>query len=273
MLHIVKTEWLKIQKYRAFWWVMAITALTYPGINYMGLAIYNQAGGKDNKQRDLVKMLVGNPFSFPETWHTTAYFSSWFIFIPAIVVIMLITNEYTYKTNRQNIIDGWSRKDFMVAKLMDVIMLSALVTVLYAVVALSIGLSNSPAEKADTKWQQAYYIGLFALQSFSQLSLAFLTGFLFRKSFIALAVFSFYFIIAEPVAVKVLKYKYHNEIGRFFPREISDRLLPVPAFVGKFNEDAYKASLNEIQYHVYYTLILLAITWMFCFWLNNRRDL
>jgi len=274
MLQIARTEWLKIQKYRAFWWVMAITALTYPGINYMSLALYNQARDGDDQRRNLVKMLIGNPFSFPETWHTTAYFSSLFIFIPAIVIIMLITNEYTYRTNRQNIIEGWSRKDFMIAKLMDVIILSALVTLLYAVVALSIGLSNTPDDKADTKWQQVYYIGLFALQSFSQLSLAFLTGFLLRKSFIALSVFSFYFIIAEPVAVKILKYKYHNEIGRFFPREISDRLLPVPAFVGKFiSADAYKASLNDIHYHVFYTLILLVITWGFCFWLNDRRDL
>jgi len=273
MLHILKTEWLKIKKYRAFWWVMAITALTYPGINYMSLAIYNEATTQKNNTRALMKMLFGNPFSFPETWHTTAYFSSLFIFIPAIVIIMLITNEYTYKTNRQNIIDGWSRKDFMIAKLIDVILLSALVTLLYSVVALAIGLSNTDNPNAATVWQQAHYIGLFALQSFSQLSLAFLVGFLLRKSFIALAVFSFYFIIAEPVAVKILKYKYHNEIGEFFPREISDRLLPAPAFFSKFNEAAYKTSLNDIHYHVYYTLVLLVITWAFCFWLNNRRDL
>src|SRR3954463_10705547 len=115
MLRIARTEWLKIKKYRAFWLVMVITALTYPGINYMSLAIYNEATTQKNSTRELAKMLFGNPFSFPETWHTTAYFSSLFIFIPAIVIIMLITNEYTYKTNRQNIIDGWSRKDFMIA--------------------------------------------------------------------------------------------------------------------------------------------------------------
>lgn len=33
MAHIVRTEWLKIKKYPAFWWVMGITALTYPGVN------------------------------------------------------------------------------------------------------------------------------------------------------------------------------------------------------------------------------------------------
>jgi ABC-type transport system involved in multi-copper enzyme maturation permease subunit len=217
-------------------------------------------------------MIIGNPFAFPETWHSVAYFSSLFIFIPAIVIIMLITNEYSYKTNRQNIIDGWSRKDFMTGKLLDVIILSVLVTILYTVVCLGIGISNSSNAGAG-KWDQAYYIGLFALQSFSQLSLAFLVGFLIRKSFMALAVFSFYFLIAEPIAVKVLKYKYHNEIGEFFPREISDRLLPVPQFFSKFDAEGYKASLAAVHNHVYYTLALIVFTWLFCFWQNNRRDL
>src|SRR5580704_8806060 len=143
MLNIVRTEWLKIKKYPAFWWVMGITALSYPGINYMFYRIYLQMIGNENRAHELFKALLGNPFSLPEAWRTVAYFSSLFIFIPAIVIIMLITNEYGYKTNRQNIIDGWSRTNFMSGKLVDVLILSILVTLLYTVVALIIGLINT----------------------------------------------------------------------------------------------------------------------------------
>jgi ABC-type transport system involved in multi-copper enzyme maturation permease subunit len=188
------------------------------------------------------------------------------------VVIMLITNEYTYKTNRQNIIDGWSRKNFMTAKMTDVLLLSAIVSVLYAVVALFIGLTNTDTASPD-KWNLTYYIGLFFLQTFSQLSIAFTVGMLLRKAFIALAVFSFYSIIVEEIVVNVLKYKYNNNIGGYFPIEVSDRLLTRPAFMSKFNETAYQQSLEEVKYHVVYTIILIILTWLFCFWLNNRRDL
>ena len=41
MKNLFHTEWLKIKNYRAFWWVMGITALTYPGINYIFLKVYN----------------------------------------------------------------------------------------------------------------------------------------------------------------------------------------------------------------------------------------
>jgi ABC-2 type transport system permease protein len=272
MLHIAKTEWLKIKKYPAFWWVMGITALTYPGVNYMFIGVYNNITEQKSSSGQIVKALIGNPFSFPETWRTVAYFSSLFVFIPAIVIILLITNEYTYKTNRQNIIDGWSRKDFMTGKFIDVVLLSAIVTALYAVVTLVIGITNTTSATAD-KWKLAYYIGLFALQTFSQLSIAFMVGLLIRRSFIALAVFAFYFIIAEPIAVNVLKYKYKNEIGEYFPLEISHRLLPKPAFIGRIDETAYAAALRAVNYHVFYTLIVVVLTWLFCFWINNRRDL
>ena len=272
MLQIAKTEWLKIKKYPAFWWVMGITALTYPGINYMFHAIYVSITEQKSTPGRVVRALIGNPFSFPESWRTVAYFSSIFVFIPAIVVIMLIANEFTYKTNRQNIIDGWSRRNFMTGKLITVVLMSILVTLLYSVVALIIGLTNTTDAVAG-RWSLVYYIGLFALQTFSQLSLAFLVGLLVRKSFIALAIFCFYFIIVEPIAVNLIKYKFNSSLGEFLPLEISQKLLPKPAFVGRIDEAAYRASLDAVKYHVGYTLLLIILTWGFCFWLNNRRDL
>src|SRR4030095_5563340 len=105
MNSLIKTEWLKIKGYRAFWWMTGIVALSYPGMNYI---IYSQGYKKqlDDETMGPILRMIGNPFAFPEVWHTVAYISSWFIFIPSIVVIMFITNEYTYKTHRQNIIDG-----------------------------------------------------------------------------------------------------------------------------------------------------------------------
>jgi ABC-2 type transport system permease protein len=271
MFPIIRTEWLKIKKYPAFWWVMGITALTYPGINYMFHSVYTHFTENENASGKVVKALLGNPFSFPEAWRTVAYFSSIFVFIPAIVVIMLITNEYSYKTNRQNIIDGWSRADFMTGKMIDVAIISVLVTLLYTIMALIMGLTNSSPNQET--WSMSYYIGLFALQTFSQLSLAFMTGLLLRKSFIALAVFTFYFIIIEPVAVNLSKFKLKMDIGRFLPLEISQRLLPKPGFIGKFDQAAYQQTLDAVKYHVLYTIILVLITWRFCFWLFKKRDL
>jgi ABC-2 type transport system permease protein len=273
MRSIIRTEWLKIRGYRAFWWLMGITVLTYPAINYMFTYVYQDiTNSKKRASGDVLKMLLGNPFSFPEAWKTVAYFSSFFVYIPAIVVIMLITNEYNYKTNRQNIIDGWSRKDFMKAKLVDVIILSLLVTAIYAVIAFIIGTTYT-TDPAASRFQTIHYIGLFALQTFSQLSIAFVVGFLVRKSFIALGIFIFYGLFLDPILYLYLREKFKLGIGEFFPMQISNFLIPHPAFIGRLDEKAYQAKLSAINPHIGYTILLLLITWGFCFWLNNRRDL
>jgi ABC-type transport system involved in multi-copper enzyme maturation permease subunit len=271
MINLLRTEWLKIRKYRAFWWMTGVIALSYPGINYIFYQIYSQLVHKEGGTAEMIKMLIGNPFTFPEVWHTVAYASSIFIFIPAIVVIMFITNEYTYKTHRQNIIDGWSRKQFLTSKLIDVLLVSFLVTLLFTLVALVIGLVNKSEASGDI-WNGAHYIGLFFLQAFAQLSIAFLIAFLTRKAFVALGLFLFYYLIFEPVLVGLAKFKL-NDAGRFMPLELSDRLIPVPAFLGRIDEKAYEASMAAVNMHIVYSLILLLIVWLLCFRINSRRDL
>ncbi len=271
MTSLIRTEWLKMKKYNAFWWIMGITALSYPGINYIFYMIYDNLVHKPSQAGQLAKMVIGNPFTFPEVWHTVAYASSVFVFIPAVVIIMFITNEYTFKTHRQNIIDGWSRIQFITSKLIDVLLISLIITTLFIAVALVTGISNQERLIRDT-WGMSYYIGLFALQTFAQLSIAFLIGFLVRKAFIALGIFLFYYIIFEPIIVGLLRLK-ANDIGRYMPLEISDRIIPVPAFIGKIDKESYDRSLAAIQQHVLLTVVLTAIIWLICYWINSRRDL
>ncbi len=271
MTTLIRTEWLKMKKYNAFWWIMILTALSYPGINFIFYKIYEDITSKPSRAGELAKMALGNPFSFPEAWHTVAYFSSWFIFIPAVVVIMFISNEYSFRTHRQNIIDGWSRNQFISSKLVDVLLISVIITMLYTAVALVTGFSNQERLITDN-WSQAYYIGLFALQTFAQLSIAFLIGFLIRKSFMALGVFLFYYIIFENIVVGFGKV-YANDIGRYMPLEISDRMIPIPAFMGKIDEEGYEKSLSLISQHVILSIILTALIWAICYRINSKRDL
>ena len=271
MTHLLRTEWLKMRGYKAFWWMTAIIALSYPGVNYIFYRIYSEVVSQGGTKAQMVKMLIGTPFTFPEVWHTVAYASSLFIFIPAIAVIMFITNEYTFKTHRQNIIDGWSRQQFLTSKLIDVALVALLTTMLYTLVALIIGFVNRGENTANI-WEQSNYIALFSLQAFSQLSIAFLIAFLTRKAFVALGIFVFYYVIVDPLFSGYAKVKL-NDIGRFMPLEISDRLIPVPAFLGRIQEESYNKALAAVQTHVWLTLILTTLIWVLCFWINKKRDL
>jgi ABC-2 type transport system permease protein len=271
MMQLLYTEWLKLRRYPAFWWLMGITFLSYPGMNGLMYSFYknftsdNQEGGK------MVSMLLGEPFAFPEIFRTVAYTSSLFVFIPAILMLMQISNEFTFKTNRQNIIDGWSRRQFMWAKFMGVLLVSVIVFLIYVVVVLIIGSINTEVMQPNA-WKLSYYAGLFGLQVFSQLSLAFLLGLIMRRAFIALGIFIFYMLILENMLVGILKWK-ANDAGRFLFLEVSDRLTPAPAFIGQLDEAAYKHSLELVNQHVWITLVYTAIFWVLAFRIYEKRDL
>lgn len=274
MQSLIKIEWLKIKKYPAFWWMLGIVLLTYPGINIMFYNVYLEATNRKEMTGALVKMLLGNPFVFPETWHTVAYFSSFFILLPSILVIMLVTNEYNYRTHRQNIIDGWSRTQFMTSKLIDVGIIALVATIIYALVAVSFVLYLDPSSIGRFT-EQLHYIPLFYLQTFAQLSIAFLLAYLVKKAFIALGIFLFYYLIVENILVAYFRYKKWDG-ARFFPFEVSDRVLVPPAFTKNFGKDmkgSYEAALAAVGSQVLLTIAFTAIIWFICFRIHKKKDL
>jgi hypothetical protein len=277
MFSLIQIEWLKIKKYPAFWAMLIIVLLTYPAANLMFYNVYLDITTQKGTQM-LAKMFLGNPFAFPETWHTVAYISSFFVILPSILVIMLVTNEYQYKTQRQNVIDGWTRRQFMASKLIDVFIVSAITTLLYTLVA--IGFSIYADTFDPTKmWEQSYYIGLFFLHTFAQLTIAFLLGYLIKKAFIALGIFLFYYLIVENIATGYIRMKAEKiggDLGRYLPFEISDRMIVAPAFIGRFGKDiktAYEKSLSEVPSQIALSLLLTTAIWMLCFFLHRKKDL
>jgi ABC-type transport system involved in multi-copper enzyme maturation permease subunit len=274
--NIIRTEWLKLKNYLAFWLLLLATAISYPGINAIFYFGYDESTKPKNQSGQLLKMLLGNPFHFPEVYHTTAYLSSFFTFIPAIVVIMLITNEYQFKTHRQNIIDGWQKQTFIWGKFISVLLISILVSLFFFAVATGIGFIATPDTSAVTLFTKGKYIGLFFLQIFTQLSFAFLLGLLVRKAFIAYGLFIFYGMIVENIAgafFKIKTQKFGFDYGQFLPLEISDRLIPIPAFIGRLNEADYKVALDAVDKHIIYSLVFLLLTWILSFYIFKKRDL
>ena len=266
---LIRTEWLKMKGYSAFWWMLGILALAYPGMNY---AIYTNGYKdqlKDKKMGPILQMLP-DPFTFPDVWQTVAFISSMFVFLPSVIVIMFITNEYTYKTHRQNIIDGWSRKDFMLSKMIDVLIIAILVTTLYTITTIVIGTTNTENDVVNF-WNGSKYIGLFFLQTFSQLSFALLIALIVRRAFIALGMFLFYFFPLEALLVE-LGEKHANGIGDYLPLQVSDRLIPYPRWFVQDGKE-WNELVAKSNDHILYTIIMLIITWGICFWINKKRDL
>lgn len=275
MKQLLQIEWLKIKKYAAFWWMLGIITFTYPAINLLFHNVYENITSRKDMAGNAARFLLGNPFAFPDAWHSVAYFSSWFLLVPAILIIMLITNEYQYKTHRQNIIDGWTRDQFITAKLLDVLIVAVIVTIMYTLVAAFLGFYYSDTVGQHRWSEELYFIPLFLLMTFAQLTIAFFTGYIIKKAFIALGIFFFYMLVIENILKAYFSYK-NIPIGSYLPFEISNKLIPRPNFLGKIDEasnQAYMQSLSDINWHVLYTLLFTGFIWWFCYNTFRKADL
>ena len=157
--------------------------------------------------------------------------SSWLLYFPGILFIMLLTNEFNFKTHRQNIIDGWTRKEFVTVKFVFAILFSAVATLFNFLVALLFGLITTGSHFSFAGMEN---IGYIFIQTVAYITFAMFLAVLFRRSGAAIAVFFLYGLIFELLITMLINYKLNlSPIGYFLPLQVTDVMLPIP-FGNKF---------------------------------------
>ena len=225
MLRRLHIEWMKLKNYRTFWILSILYLVSVFGANYIGYRI-QQAVYEEREAKGMVEMVIGTPpFAFPNVWHTVSYISSWLLFLPGLLMIISITNEYSYKTHRQNIIDGWTRSQFITTKLMTAIIGAAISTLMVFLTALLLGLIN----REDFSTEKMYYLFYFFIQALSFSMVALLFALLFRRGGLAIGVFFLYALVLENLIAGLMN-RYLNYSGRYLPLESTDNLVPFPIF-------------------------------------------
>lgn len=222
MLHLLKIEWLKVKSYKAFWVFTILYAFAILGINYTGFYINELAV----QNMPASQILLGTPYAFPKVWQTVGFMSSWLLYFPGILFIMLFTNEFNFKTHRQNIIDGWTRKEFVTVKFVFAIIFSAVATIFIFLVGLLFGLITTGSHFSFAGMENVGYI---FIQTVAYITFAMFLAILFRKSGAAIAVFFLYGLIFEYLFTVLINMKLGlNPIGYFLPLQVTDVMLPIP---------------------------------------------
>jgi hypothetical protein len=145
----------------------------------------------------------------------------------AILIITLTTNEFSFKTHRQNIIDGWSRGAFTGVKLIGVLILSALSTLVVMLTVLCFGYFTSKAGTHVSVWQGSRFLFFYFVQVLSYSMIAFVLSILVKRSGLAIGLFLIYMIV-EQVIMSVLTNLFHFAPAQYLPEETTDRLIPFP---------------------------------------------
>lgn len=128
-------------------------------------------------------------FNFPIIWHLTTFFSSQFKFFFAIVVVSMIGNEYSNKTLKQNLIDGLSKKEFILSKFYTIVFFSFVSTILIGLISLCIGLYYSSYNEFGIIIQEINFLLAYFVKLVGFFSLCLFLGMLVKRSAFALAFF------------------------------------------------------------------------------------
>jgi ABC-2 type transport system permease protein len=224
MLQLLSIEWLKLKNYRTFWILLGLYLLSITGANFIAFQI-QQAIYHAKEAKGMAEMVLGaTPYSFPITWQMTSWISSFLLFIPGLIMIISVTNEYSYRTHRQNIIDGWTRREFIVVKIMVAVALALASTLMVIISAALFGLADGNRSFSIDNFE---YIGFFFLQAISYIMVGLLTAVLFKRGGLAIGLYFLYSIIIENVIRGLLSIR-GGTGGRYLPLQSTDELIPFP---------------------------------------------
>ncbi|MGX5820831.1 ABC transporter permease [Chitinophaga lutea] len=250
MISLLKIEWLKVKAYRVFWILIGVFAVGAPLLC---------AGNKAINEKIREKMpLIANPFGFPEAYETVGWLTSFLTPVMGILLIILLTNENNFRTIRQNIIDGWGRQQYTLAKFGVLIVMVLFITLLVTVTALVYG-ATVGGDPSDGTQALLYS----AVQSLTYLSAAFFLGTFLKRSGIAIAIYVFYAYVVEFPLSALLDFKVKFHLGGFLPLESTDRLLPGQSqFFRKLLEQAPPPDkMWYIVTALAYTALFLGLSW------------
>jgi ABC-2 type transport system permease protein len=212
-MNLLRTEFRKIFPYRTFWVILGIYVLL------MLLILYSSTSVEING-----KALGNETYQFPALWMRLAYVAHFFNLLLGILIIVLVTDEYSYRTIRQQVIDGLTRAEVVMSKFYVVLSLAAFSTVFLLVLGLYFGLIYSSDKSINSMFSQIDYLSYYFIQAVAYMVLAMLFAFLVRKSGLAIIAFIAYTKIVEPL----IHFKLPDHIDKYFPMKALDSLTPMP---------------------------------------------
>lgn len=253
MLQIIKIEWLKVKNYRTFWVFIALGLLSILAPNFIIHDVFTKRIPKE------AQTLLGQSiYDFPTVWQTVSSVGSYTSGIFGLLLITLVTNEFTYKTHRQNIIDGWERRDFVLSKLFWVVTLSlvAFLTTLIAVL-----IFGGFYGKSAFSLENSRYIFYYLLQVIVSLSLALFLAIMVKRTGLAIILFIGYTMFLEQLFVFIAKRNWGNA-GGLLPLQAGDELLPFPIMEKVEKLAGYKGPYDSEVYlvaMVIYVVLLVVL--------------
>lgn len=228
-------------------------------------------------------------FNFPYIWHFNTFIAAILKFFLLLVIVSMMSNEYSYKTLKQNLIDGLSKKEFILSKFYTVIAFALVSTLFVFFVSLILGFVYSDYNEfgiitSDLEYLLAFFIKLVGFFSFGLFF-----GILVKRSAFAVGGMVVWLIIENLGFRLPLFYAFRFDDDKFDKVANFMQFLPFESMSNLIKEPfsrlgAVKSVANQIgeefikDYGVQFTDVLIVSAWTAIFIYSSyallkKRDL
>lgn len=268
MSRLLRIEFLKLKSYWPFWILAGLYVfITVGGGLVSQLVIDGLSTGGSNAQGMMLSQMP--IFDFKDLWQNLTWTGRVFLPVLAFLVVISTYNEINFNTLKQNIIDGMSRKEWLISKVLLLIILAVIASVLQLITGFIIGFKNAPSVEWDYAVQNIVFVPAFMLQVITFLSLALLLTVLLKRSILSFGVLLIFYFPGE-VIIRWILPDTMEPLFNFFPIKGLLNLIHFPF-------DKYIGA-EGVQDFVSFKEVVIAIAqtisyWLLSFWIIRRRDL
>ena len=214
-------------------------------------------------------------YDFPDVWHNITFLGTYVKILLAFIVVISITNDLSFNTMRQNIIDGISKKEFILSKVLLIFALGLVSTIFLFICGMGVGSIYSHVKEAKFIFHDLEFLFLYWLDLVKYCFFALTVAILIRKTGFVIVFLMIYSLFVEPVIGSILKYSPIKDNTAWI-----EPLLPSSYFnasTGLIEVPFQRYFLQEVQEGILWQPTLIAIVWMMIFigvvfLVLNRKD-
>lgn len=267
MLHYLSIEFLKIKKYRTFWVLAGLFVFLTVLIIFGVEKFINNVTIKTNEQNQIA-LPETSLYQFPDIWHNISFLAGYFKIILGIIFLILLTNEYQFKTIRHSIINGVSRLEYFKSKATLMLVFTILLTIILLVSGLILGFTHTEEFILQDITAKLSFPLAFTAEVFFYLSFVFMIGTLVQRAGLSILLLLIYSYIIEPLVA----FRLPDNIANWLPLRSFSSIIQVPEtalmnlFGMKFEETV---DLTSLAAGLLWAIIFSSIT----IYLIQKRDL
>ena len=174
-------------------------------------------------------------FNFPYIWHFNTFIIALLKIFFAIVIVGMIGNEYSYKTIKQNLIDGMSKGEFLKSKVYTIAAFVGISTLLVFIISLILGGIYSDYNEFQIIFSELEYLLAYAVKLFGFFSFCLFLAILIKRSAFALGFLALWQVF-EGIVYGLLRWRLSDlipqlsaeQVIKFFPLRSIGNLITEP---------------------------------------------